>query len=127
MRSASRPLSVPVAYHGSSSSISCRVSCLLIAVMATSFYFFGVEQLRRPLPSRIVIAPRPRTFANKPNCKVLCPICHIVRSQWGEPLPAARPHDFGGCCLTPERTSVWFGLFPRDQCSKHAPNRSESA
>ena len=36
-RSASRPLSVPVAYHGSSSSISCRPGCLSIAVMATSF------------------------------------------------------------------------------------------
>jgi hypothetical protein len=26
---------------------------------------------------------------------VLCPICHIVRSQWDEPLAAARPHGLG--------------------------------
>jgi type VI protein secretion system component VasF len=32
---------------------------------------------------------------------VLCPICHIVRSQWDEPLAAARPHDLGVCCLRP--------------------------
>jgi len=43
---------------------------------------------------------------------VLCPICHIVRSQWDEPLAAARPHDLGGCCLTPEKTSACFAVFP---------------
>ena len=34
-----------VACHGNSSSILCRPRCLLIAVIATSFDFFRVEQL----------------------------------------------------------------------------------
>src|ERR1700757_518783 len=69
---------------------------------------FRVEQLLRPIPSRIVVAPRPRPFANKPKSQGSVPYLR----QWGEPLAAARPHDLGGCRLTPERTSVCFAVVP---------------
>ena len=59
-----------VACHGNSSSILCRPRCLLIAVMATRSISSALNSsanrraehtwLVDPLPSRIVIAPRPR-------------------------------------------------------------------
>src|SRR5262245_21026939 len=79
--------------------------------MATSFDFFRVEQLLRP------------HAIEDCDCASTANLCEQTELQGSVPYlrhrpfamgraAAARPHDLGGYCLTPERTSVCFAVFP---------------